>query len=292
MNISIRLRGVSKSFGETRALTSLDFEACPGEVHAIVGENGSGKSTLAKIMSGIISHDHGDVEVLGRAIHSPLEARKRGVATIFQEVLVADEASVLDNLYVGSDHLLRRGKSLSERIKEGGELLERCVGQKVDLTANVGTLPLYIKQWIVIVRAFLRQPKILILDESSAALDLDATQRLHEEIKRLRDANTTVVIVTHRIAELINIADRATILRDGKAVGVLKKNEITESRLLELMTPSGRTLSETPAVIPRGTGRSEPIMHGKAIKLFKDADQFDFVIEPGMIVGLAGLGRA
>lgn len=287
---SIYVHGLSKRFGETRALSNCDFEAYPGEVHAIVGENGSGKSTLAKTLSGVLKHDSGIVEVLGHVVKSPMDARERGIATIFQEVLVADEASVLDNLYVGFDGLLSNGKKHKDKVREAGEILTRCVGHPINLAANVGTLPLNIKQWIVIIRAILRKPKVLILDESSAALDLDATQRLHTEIARLRDQGCTVIIVTHRIAELVRIADRATILRDGKSVGVLKKGEITEARLLELMTHSSRSLAEAPVTIKNDSFiKEDAIIEGSDIRLGADAQQFDFVLKPGMIVGLAGL---
>lgn len=286
---TIRLRGVSKRFGETQALTSADFEAYAGEVHAVVGENGSGKSTLAKIISGVLPHDTGTVEVLGSAIASPIDARARGVATIFQEVLIADEASVLDNLYVGSEGLIGRGKSHADRVAEAGPLLERCVGAKVDLNAPAGGMPLSVKQWIVIVRAFLRQPRVLIFDESSAALDLGASNRLYAEIARLRTEGVTVLIVTHRIAELVRVADRATILRDGKAVGVLAREEITEARLLELMTQAGRSLAAAPAVLARSAAQGRPVIEGRALRLSPEAKPFDFTLEPGMIVGLAGL---
>ncbi|MBN9269163.1 MAG: sugar ABC transporter ATP-binding protein, partial [Mesorhizobium sp.] len=271
------------------ALTDCDFEACKGEVHAIVGENGSGKSTLAKIISGVLVPDSGECEVLGASIATPRQARDRGVATIFQEVLIADEASVLDNLYVGSEGLVGTGKSRSRKLREAGEIMTRCVGDAVDLDARAGGLPLSVRQWIVIVRAILRSPDVLIFDESSAALDLEATQRLFAEITRLRDAGKTILLVTHRIAELVSIADRATILRDGKAVGVLQREEITEARLLEMMTQAGRTLSAAPTVRLRDNAENKPIILARDIRMSEAAAPFHFSLQPGTIVGLAGL---
>lgn len=286
---TIRLRKISKRFGETRALSDCDFEAHAGEVHAIVGENGSGKSTLAKIMSGVVLPDSGECEILGQTISTPLQARRAGVATIFQEVLIAEEASVLDNLYVGADGLISRGTSQAERRRQADELMRRCVGEPVDLSAPAGSLPLSVRQWIVIVRAILRQPEILIFDESSAALDLGATQRLFAEIERLRDAGKTILLVTHRIAELVSVADRATILRDGKAVGVLARAEISEKRLLEMMTQSGRVLSAAPQRKAQETVSDAPILTAKDLLLADEATAFDFELQPGAIVGLAGL---
>ena len=286
---TIRLSGVSKSFGETRALTDANFEARAGEVHAIVGENGSGKSTLAKIMSGVLSPDSGSVDILGGSIRSPIEAKARGLATIFQEVLVADHASILDNLYVGRDGFVSHGAGRAERLAEAQQVMTRFVGEAVDLDAPVGGLPLSMKQWVVIARAVLRRPKILILDESSAALDLGATQRLHQEIDRLRGEGATVLIVTHRIAELVRIADRATILRDGKAVGVLDRHEITEERLLKMMTPADRVQATQPTLSRSATQGAVPVMLARGVRLQPGARPFDFALMPGMIVGLAGL---
>jgi ribose transport system ATP-binding protein len=288
--VTIRVKGVSKSFGETRALQSVDFEAKAGEVHAIVGENGSGKSTLAKILAGVLLPDHGHVDVLGIAPRNPIDACVVGLAMIFQEILVADEASVLDNLYVGRDPLLAISASPRSRATEAGVLLERFIGSPISLDALAGTLPLSIKQWIVIARAILRRPKVLILDESSAALDFDATLRLHAAIEQLRAAGTTILIVTHRIAELVRIADRATILRDGEVVGVLGKQEITEKNLLAMMTPPDRRLVEAEEIVRLPRKIAVPaILEVEGMRLASDSPAFSFTIEPGQIVGITGL---
>ncbi|MBB5536211.1 sugar ABC transporter ATP-binding protein [Rhizobium giardinii] len=289
-DVAVSMTAVAKSFGETKALKKCDFVARAGEVHAIVGENGSGKSTMAKIMSGVIAADAGSVLILGKSITSPVDAKGVGLATIFQEVLVADEASVLDNLFVGSEDLFSLRKSSRERESVAQSLLDRLVGKPVDLRQNVGDLPLSIKQWIVIARAVLRKPKVLILDESSAALDLDATVRLHEEIDRLRSEGCAVIIVTHRIAELVRIADRATILRDGFTVGVLEKSEITEANLLRMMTPQDRQISAAASTSAAGLpgDRKEALsVHGARPQ--EASQPFDFVLPQGSIVGVAGL---
>jgi len=288
--VTVRLAGVAKAFGETKALKKCDFEAHAGEVHAIVGENGSGKSTMAKIMSGVLLPDSGEARILGGQIKTPMDAKRIGLATIFQEVLVADEASVFDNLYVGRDGFFGWRKSSRERAAEAQRLLERLVGKPVDISQSVGDLPLSVKQWIVIARSILRNPKVLILDESSAALDLEATLRLHDEIDRLRAAGSTVIIVTHRIAELVRIADRATILRDGVTVGVLEKAEINEANLLAMMTPADRKLSDAAEGGKRQClDNRHVIMDAANIVAQRGADSFDFKIKEGSIVGVAGL---
>jgi ribose transport system ATP-binding protein len=288
--VTIRLSEVRKSFGETRALKKCDFEALAGEVHAIVGENGSGKSTMAKIISGVLWPDGGTVEVLGSSIKSPTDAKRIGLTTIFQEVLVADDASVFDNLYVGRDGIFQSEGNSSQRRAEASNLLDRLVGKHVDLESAVGSLPLSVKQWIVIARAILRRPRVMILDESSAALDLDSTVRLHGEIDRLRSEGATVVIVTHRIAELVKIADRATILRDGVTVGVLQRGEINEANLLAMMTPADRKASDVrDYATTAGRDFSATALSASNLVLHLHGKPSDFVLPRGAIVGVAGL---
>jgi ribose transport system ATP-binding protein len=285
----IVVRDLHKSFGETKALDGCSFSASAGEVHAIVGENGSGKSTLAKILSGVLHADSGEVSVLGGVPRSPLEARRLGIATIFQEILVADEASVAANLFVGADGLWARNARPGPRRRQTAEIMRRLTGTEIDPDAPVGQFPLSVKQWIVIGRAILAQPKVLILDESSAALDLDATIRLHQEIGRLRDEGVCIIIVTHRIAELVRITDRATILRDGQTVATLPKTEITEKTLMALMTPQSRQRAARAAQLAPNSCKRPPVLHASALRLTAAAEPFDFTLGKGEIVGVTGL---
>ncbi|WP_075293033.1 sugar ABC transporter ATP-binding protein [Pararhizobium arenae] len=287
--ITIRMVDVAKAFGETKALKKCDFEARAGEVHAIVGENGSGKSTMAKMMSGVLHPDTGKVSILGERVLSPIDAKRIGLTTIFQEVLVAEEASVFDNLYVGRDGVFKSQTTGGDRRAEADEILTRLVGKPVDLDEVVGSLPLSVKQWIVIARAILRRPRVLILDESSAALDLDSTIRLHSEIDRLRSEGATVLIVTHRIAELVRIADRATILRDGITVGTLEKHEITEENLLSMMTPADRRSGDVAEYASRAKSAAPAILTARNLAVHRTAGKFDFDLPKGSIVGVAGL---
>jgi ribose transport system ATP-binding protein len=287
---TIVVREISKRFGETVALNKCSLTIQPGAVHAVVGENGSGKSTLAKILSGVLTPDGGTFSIFGGTPATPIDARRLGVATIFQEILVAESLSVLDNLFVGADSLWRRRHTKVEAQTLGQDMLTRLVGQDVDLDAPVGLLPLSIKQWIVIARALLSKPRLLILDESSAALDLDATARLHGEIRKLRSEGCCIVIVTHRIAELIRITDRATVLRDGSVVGGLSGEEITEENLLGLMSPNRPILTEPKQEAPaprRITG--EVVVVAREVSIIVGGKPFTFELKKGEIVGVTGL---
>jgi ribose transport system ATP-binding protein len=286
---AVRVESVAKAFGETQALANVSFTARSGEIHAIVGENGSGKSTLVKILSGVLAADSGQVNVHGSAPTSPGHARELGVATIFQEVMVAEEASVLDNLYIGSTTLTGQKVGLRDRRQQGSDLLLRLAGRPIDLDQEVGSLPLSLKHWIVIARALLTNPKVLILDESSAALDLEATGRLHRELIALRDRGVAVILVTHRIAELVTIAEQATVLRDGESVGELQGSEITESKLLDLMTPQTRSQASA-STHGQALSQDEPIvLSARGIQIDPQSAAFDFDLRSGEIVGLIGL---
>lgn len=284
----ISIVGVRKSFDVTRALDGCTFSAKLGEIHAIFGGNGCGKSTLAKVISGVLPVDAGQVSVLGHTPTSPHEARAVGIATVFQEVLVADECSVLDNLFLGSDSLWSRAYSTSAKLKAARALMTDLTGVEMNLDVLAGTLPLSLKQWITIGRALLSQPKVLILDESSAALDLDSTERLFAKMRELRDQGSAVLIVTHRMAELIRISDRVTVLRDGKDVGVLEKGDITERNLLRLMTGRSEGPTKSRGVVKDVTHRSV-VMKADALKIWPWSRPVDVRLHHGEILGVAGL---
>jgi ribose transport system ATP-binding protein len=287
-NSAISVVGLKKFFGVTRALDGCNFSANLGEIHAIVGGNGCGKSTLAKVLSGVLVADSGRVTVLGRAPASPHEARDLGVATVFQEVLVADDCSVVDNLFMGSDGLFSQSTSSAVKIRAATALMADLTGTNVDVQSVAGVLPLSLKQWITIGRALLRKPRVLILDESSAALDLDSTERLFAKMRELREAGSAVLIVTHRIAELIRISDRATVLRDGRDVGVLEKHDITEKNLLALMT--GQTEHARAEPTPREEPlRNEIVLRSRGLHVWPGSGPTDFELHRGEIVGVAGL---
>jgi ribose transport system ATP-binding protein len=285
---TILVRGVKKYFGPTRALDGASFSARAGEIHAIVGGNGCGKSTMAKVVSGVLPIDSGTVSILGETPSTPAESRALGISTVYQEVLVADESSVVDNIFMGADRLFTKTLSQERKVARAAELMEELSGEPVDPHALVGTLPLGLKQWITIARALLSEPKILILDESSAALDFDSTERLFAKMRALRDRGTTVLIVTHRIAELVRISDRATVFRDGRDVGVLEKADITERNLLALMTGEDRGASHGTALapVPKTQDRA---LKARNLSVWPNARSFDFDLRRGEVVGIAGL---
>jgi len=285
----IYVQDVHKYFGVTRALNGVNFSANFGEIHAIVGGNGCGKSTLAKVMSGVLPIDKGKVSVLGHVPTSPVMARELGIATVFQEVMIAEEASVVDNLFVGSDSFWYKNLTQREKVIKAQELMEDLAGEYIDPYTQVFNLSLPIKAWITIGRAFLREnTKVLILDESSAALDFDSTERLFKKMRELRDNGVAVFIVTHRIAELIRISDKATVMRDGKDVGVLEKKDLNEKNLLGLMTGRVETGEKSTSVAVQ-TKTDKVVMRAENLVVWPESAPVNFEVRRGEIVGVTGL---
>lgn len=286
--VSVEISQVRKTFGPTVALADVSLRAYEGEVHAIIGGNGSGKSTLAKVISGVLIPDSGQVSILGRAATSPHEARELGISNVFQEVLVADECSVLDNLYLGADGLLGSSVNREDRYSKASALMTELLGFDLDLNTLAGDLPLSIKQWITIARAILTDPRVLILDESSAALDFESTERLFRKMREMKRRGAAIMIVTHRIAELVRIADRATVLRDGRTVGTLEQDEITEARILSLI--AGPEREKAQGAQSSAVKQSDAaLLRMQEVQVWADAAPFDFTLYPGEVVGITGL---
>ena len=285
----IYVQDVHKYFGVTRALNGVNFNANFGEIHAIVGGNGCGKSTLAKVMSGVLPIDKGKVSVMGYTPTSPVMARNLGIATVYQEVMIAEEASVVDNLFVGSDSFWYKNFTQREKVLKAQELMEDFAGEYIDPYTQVLDLSLPIKAWITIGRAFLREnTKVLILDESSAALDFDSTERLFKKMRELRDNGVAVFIVTHRIAELIRISDKATVMRDGKDVGVLEKKDLNEKNLLSLMTGRAESGEKSTSVAVK-TKTDKVVMRAENLVVWPESAPVNFEVRRGEIVGVTGL---
>jgi ABC-type sugar transport system ATPase subunit len=287
----LRVAGLRKAFGATQALSDGSFELRAGEVHALIGENGSGKSTLVKIVSGVHRPDAGTIELAGEpvAIRSPQAAQARGIVTVFQEVLVADSCSVLDNIWLGSDTWTRR-TPLKEKQAKAAAAMERLVGRPVYLRRPVEDLSLGDRQAACIARALVRDPRVLILDESTAALDIATRDRLFEVVRELAAAGTGVIVITHRMDELFDIGDRVTVLRSGATVATVNQGEWAPNDLVQLMTGSDALAAEASEYArPLAERRGAPLLSVSGLKLTETADPFDFTVEAGVLTGVAGL---
>lgn len=286
--LAVLATNVAKKLGDTQALKNASLAASFGEIHAIVGENGSGKSTLGKLIAGIYSSDSGSIRVLQSSPRSPRRSRQSGIEVVLQEVILVESASVVENLFLGRDGLFRSSLSGREKRARATELMERLAGSPIDVDMAAAQYPLNVQQWMVIGRALLTDPKVLVLDESSAALDADGARRLYRIAKELARSGTCVITVTHRIDEIVGIADKATVLRDGSTVGVLEKDGITEKALLSLM--SGRDIAGRSSGGQRVVDRSGVRLRTSDLRLVDGVnDGIDMSVAPGEILGIAAL---
>ena len=286
----IYVQNAFKSFGVTKALNGVNLKANFGEIHAIVGGNGCGKSTLAKVISGVLPLDKGKFSILGQSPASPIEAQKVCIATVFQEVMIAEEATVYENLFIGYYGFFGKKITNREKVEKAANIMMELAGEFIDPYTIASQLSLGLKAWITIGRAFLRNPKVLILDESSAALDFDSTERLFSKMRELKSKGAAIFIVTHRIAELVRISDRATVMRDGIDVGVLSGNEVTEKNLLSLMTGDKKisTASEIKSTPPLSKN-DEIVLSASNLKVWDGEGVINLNLPKGEILGITGL---
>ncbi|MGY6497474.1 MAG: ATP-binding cassette domain-containing protein, partial [Microcella sp.] len=230
----IELRGVGKSFGGTPVLRDIDLTLAPGSVHALVGENGAGKSTLSKIISGVYTADTGELVVDGspESFTSPREALDRGIATIAQELALVPELTVAENVFLGREP---RTAGWIDRKKLRAEFVavaERT-GFDLDPDAVVGGMRTADQQKVEILRALARGASLIIMDEPTAALSNHDAELLHGVVRQLAASGHTVLLISHFLAEVLELADTVTILRDGRHIRTAPAADETESSLIE-----------------------------------------------------------
>src|SRR6267142_4054998 len=244
----LSVTGITKSFAGVRALKGVSFELRPGEVHALIGENGAGKSTLIKVMTGAIQADGGEIELNGLGIkhHSPRAAKELGIAAIYQQPALFPELTVAENIAIGLEQKGLWGQiDWRERRRHAAELLAK-VGAKIDVDMEAGVLTMPQQQLVEIARALGAEARILIFDEPTASLSEEDTQNLFKVIRELRARGVGMIYISHRLEELPVIADRVTVLRDGRTIDTRLMADVNRQQLIQLMV--GRELS---AVFPK-----------------------------------------
>ena len=283
----LRLRGITKRFPGVLALDRVDFDLRGCEVHVLFGENGAGKSTLINIIAGTFPPDEGTISLHGRPVHllSPHHARTLGINAVFQEFSLVPTLSVADNLYLGRE-VGSAGMINKRAIAEGAAATLAMLGFAVDPAAVVGRLSRAEQQMVEIAKAVQGDPAILILDEPTASLTEQETDRLFALIERLKAQGIGIVYITHRMQEIERVADRITVLRDGRVIDTLPARAVSESRLVELMT--GRTVEALYPTIRHDPG--EALLRVSHLTL-ANGHVRDVSLEAraGEIVGIAGL---
>ncbi|MFV2064991.1 MAG: ATP-binding cassette domain-containing protein [Chloroflexota bacterium] len=241
MQVVVRVDGLSKSYGPTHALDEVSVDFRGGSVHTVLGENGSGKSTLIKALSGVVVPDAGSISIDDVPVRrfSPRASLDLGVVTVFQEVLTAPNRSIVENVYLGYHGYWRDRVTQAEQQRRTHELFAELGVPDVDIDAEAERASLMIQQITVIARALLREPRVLILDEGTAALGLVERDALFEIVKRLRADGALIIFVSHRMDEVMEISDRVTVLRSGRVVDTVDRADMTPEHLLDLMAPQG-----------------------------------------------------
>lgn len=234
----LSLRGVSKSYGAVRALVAVDLDVRPHEVLAVVGDNGAGKSTLVEVMAGVSRPDSGEILVDGAPVvfASPAAARSLGIATVFQELALCENLDVVENLYLGNE--LRRRRLLDEVTMErrAWELLGQLAARVPSVRGPVHALSGGQRQAVAVARALIGEPRVVILDEPTAALGITQTAEVLNLIERLRERGHAVVLISHNMADVHAVADRIAVLRLGRVNGLFDASATTYEDLLTAVT--------------------------------------------------------
>ena len=284
---ALRLTGIAKAFGATRALRGVSFDVAPGEVHALIGENGAGKSTLMKILSGAHPADAGTMELGGRPYvpANPHDARLKGVAMIYQELNLALHLSVQENILLGAESASLGWVNRRASRERARAALAQLGHEAIDLDRLAGEFTIAEQQVIEIARALLTRPQVLIMDEPTSSLTQADTEKLFATILRLRAQGVSIIYISHFLEECRRIADRYTVLKDGETVGTGLMKDATLDRLVTLMT--GREVKD---LYPRTA--HEP---GAVVLSIREAAgaprlrRASLDVRAGEIFGLAGL---
>jgi ribose transport system ATP-binding protein len=284
MSELVKLKSITKSFGGIHALNGVDFDVRSGEVHALLGENGAGKSTLMRVLGGEMVPNQGDVIIDGKTVHfrDPRDARALGIVVIHQELALAPDLTVAENIFLGELPGVISHSTLRKRAKE---LIDR-LGFDIDPSRIVGTLSVAHQQVVEIAKALSQDIKIIVFDEPTAVLAAQDAMRLHQIIRGLRDRGVGVVYISHRLDEVFDIADRMTVLKDGKYVGTVQTGDVKVDDIIRMMV--GRPIS---TMFPdRGERRlGAELLKVENLNAGRMVRDISFSVRAGEIVGLGGL---
>jgi len=283
----LRMDRVSKSFGATCALDDVDFDLRKGEVHALIGENGAGKSTLVKILSGAVSPDNGSIRLEGYSFvpSNPLASRRRGIAMIYQELNLAPHLNVEENIMLGRE-VHRLGIVQKKTMKtEVEKVLEFIHHPEIESHIPVKKLSIGAKQIVEIARALVGDAKVLIMDEPTSRLTQEDTKRLFQIIQKLKTQGVSIIYISHFLEEVQEVADRFTVLRDGKKIHTGRMEDASVDDLIHMMV--GQKFIEMFPRIDHEIG--DVVLRLKNLQGKRMAAGIDLTLRRGEIIGVAGL---
>ncbi|MGI6694982.1 MAG: sugar ABC transporter ATP-binding protein [Christensenellales bacterium] len=288
-NNLLEMRGIEIAFPGVKALDKVDFTLRSGEVHALLGENGAGKSTLIKCLTGVHRMDAGSILFEGKPIapHSPLEAQKLGISTVYQEVNLCPNLTVAENIFIGRQPMKKRQidwKTINQRSSE----LMRRMGMGIDVTLPLSTYSVAIQQMASIARAVEINAQVLILDEPTSSLDDNEVQRLFDVMRDLKAQGMGIIFITHFLDQVFAISDRMTVLRNGKLVGEYLTSELSKLDLVTNMI--GKDMNE---IYSLKKADQEPdasvVLEAENIGIPGKVEDISLEVKKGELVGFAGL---
>jgi galactofuranose transport system ATP-binding protein len=293
-NDIVKMVGIYKSFPGVQALEAVDFSLKQGEIHALVGENGAGKSTLIKVLTGVEHQDKGTITLDGKEtlIRSPQHAQELGISPVYQEINLCPNLTIAENIMIGREPMKygridwRKMNAHARQILEGLDI-------DIDVTQTLGSFSVAIQQMAAIARALeVSSARILILDEPTSSLDVHETQQLFGVMRKLKSEGMAIVFITHFLDQVYEVADRITILRNGKLVGTYGTADLTRLELVTKMI--GRTLTEfddmTNIKLESSKNiKEEALLQAEGLGHTGVVEPFDLELHAGEVVGLAGL---
>lgn len=286
-SIELQVDRISKRFGETRALSNVSLSVLPGSVHALVGENGAGKSTLGRIIAGAVQPDEGTVVIDGEAVAfaEPRAALERGVALIAQEITLVPMLGAAENVLLGVEPR-RLGVVDRRSVRERYRALAGEVGFELPEGVAVGKLPVAMQQQVEVLRALARNARLIVMDEPTARLSAREVEKLHGVVRSLAASGRSVLLISHFLAEVLDVADTVTVLRDGQHVLTGPTSEATEASLIEAML--GRRLTAQFPEQRRPAADAPVLLRTESLSGMGFSD-ISIEVRAGEIVGLAGL---
>lgn len=288
----LQTKALTKSFGSVQALSNVDFNLYPGEVHAVLGENGAGKSTLIKLITGVYRSDSGSIFLDGKSIepHSPHEAQEYGISTVYQEINLIPTLSVAENLFLGRQPM-RWGFVNTREVNSRAKALLKTYNLDIDVTRTLSFYSIAIQQIVAIARGVDMSAKVLILDEPTASLDAHEVQLLFDVIRSLKKKEIGILLITHFLDQVYQISDRITVLRNGEKVGEYVAASLPRRQLVSLML--GRELiSLTEENTASGEAKEKDtasFLQVQGLARRGMLEPLDLTVSKGEIVGLAGL---
>jgi rhamnose transport system ATP-binding protein len=283
----ITAKKITKTFSSVTVLRDVDFDVCPGEVHALIGENGAGKSTLMKIISGVYAPSDGQLFVGGREVKlkNPHDARLLGIALIHQEPLTFQDLNVTENIFLGNSSVNTKGiVEWKDNYARAREILD-SLGVPLNEKAVLKGMSIADQQMVEIASALSQNAKVIIMDEPTSALSLGEVKTLFDTIRRLKNQGKGIVFIGHRLEEIVEIADRITVLRDGEKVGECMASGVQKEDLVQMMI--GRTIKEL--IVKETLPIGEELLSVEHLTLPGKFHDISLSVRQGEIVGMAGL---